>query len=107
MGEARQVMDEVTEAAFSGDATRFGDCYADDATAMTPTQASAAHIHHRGQLGRSARRTRRKPGRNRAPTRTCWRRPRSGLASWREIMGTVVAGANTAMLREPLRRRPA
>ena len=22
--------------AFSGDATRFGDCYADDATAMTP-----------------------------------------------------------------------
>jgi ketosteroid isomerase-like protein len=36
MGEARRVMDEVTEAAFSGDATRFGECYAEGATAVTP-----------------------------------------------------------------------
>jgi ketosteroid isomerase-like protein len=36
MGEARRVMDEVTEAAFSGDAARFGECYAEEVTAMTP-----------------------------------------------------------------------
>jgi steroid delta-isomerase-like uncharacterized protein len=29
-------MDEVTEAAFSGESARFGACYADDATAVTP-----------------------------------------------------------------------
>jgi ketosteroid isomerase-like protein len=36
MGEARRVMDEVTEAAFSGDASRFGACYAEGSTATTP-----------------------------------------------------------------------
>jgi ketosteroid isomerase-like protein len=36
MGQARRVMDEVTEAAFSGDANRFSECYAEDATAVTP-----------------------------------------------------------------------
>jgi ketosteroid isomerase-like protein len=36
MGEARRVMDEVTKAAFSGDPVRFGACYAEDATAVTP-----------------------------------------------------------------------
>ncbi len=36
MGEARRVMDEVTEAAFSGDASAFGKCYAENARAVTP-----------------------------------------------------------------------
>ena len=36
MGEARRIMDKVTEAAFSGDPARFGECYAEDATAITP-----------------------------------------------------------------------
>jgi ketosteroid isomerase-like protein len=36
MGQARHVMDKVTEAAFGGDANRFGECYAEDAMAVTP-----------------------------------------------------------------------
>jgi steroid delta-isomerase-like uncharacterized protein len=36
MGEARRIMDKVTEAAFSGDPARFGECYAEGATAITP-----------------------------------------------------------------------
>jgi ketosteroid isomerase-like protein len=36
MGEARDVMDRVTDAAFSGDVEALRDCYADDATAVTP-----------------------------------------------------------------------
>jgi ketosteroid isomerase-like protein len=36
MGEARRVMDNVTDAAFSGDPARFGECYTDDATVVTP-----------------------------------------------------------------------
>jgi ketosteroid isomerase-like protein len=36
MGEARDVMDRVTDAAFSGDVDALRDCYADEATAVTP-----------------------------------------------------------------------
>jgi ketosteroid isomerase-like protein len=36
MGEARAVMDRVTDAAFSGDVEALRDCYADDVTAVTP-----------------------------------------------------------------------
>ncbi len=36
MGEAREVMDRVTEAAFGGDTEALRECYADDATAVTP-----------------------------------------------------------------------
>jgi ketosteroid isomerase-like protein len=36
MGEAREVMDRVTESAFSGDIEVLRECYADDAIAVTP-----------------------------------------------------------------------
>ena len=36
MGQARRAMDEVTEAAFSGDSNRFGEFYAEGATVVTP-----------------------------------------------------------------------
>ena len=47
MGEARRVMDQVTEAAFAGNAARFGECYADDATATTP---DAGELSGRDQI---------------------------------------------------------
>jgi len=40
MGEAREVMDRVTEAAFSGDADALGRLYADDAVAETPDEGT-------------------------------------------------------------------
>jgi hypothetical protein len=36
MGEARDVMDRVTEAVFSGDGETLRECYAEDAKAVTP-----------------------------------------------------------------------
>ncbi len=36
MGEARAIMDRATEAAFSGNVEGLRECYADDATAITP-----------------------------------------------------------------------
>jgi ketosteroid isomerase-like protein len=47
MGEARTVMDRVTDAAFSGDAARFGECYAEDATAVSP---DAGEIKGRAEI---------------------------------------------------------
>ena len=38
MSEAREVMDRVTEAVFSGNAEQVRQLYADDATAVTPDQ---------------------------------------------------------------------
>jgi steroid delta-isomerase-like uncharacterized protein len=38
MGEAREVMDRVTEATTSGNLDEMRNCYADDATAVTPDQ---------------------------------------------------------------------
>lgn len=36
MGEARDLLDQMTKAVLSGDAEALGDCYADDAVAVTP-----------------------------------------------------------------------
>jgi uncharacterized protein (TIGR02246 family) len=36
MGQARDLLDRMTNAVFSGDAETLGDCYAEDAVAVTP-----------------------------------------------------------------------
>jgi ketosteroid isomerase-like protein len=36
MGEARELLDRMTKAVFSGDADALADCYAEDAMAVTP-----------------------------------------------------------------------
>src|SRR5215211_6565761 len=47
MGEARRVMDDVTEAAFSGDRAALGEIYAADASAVTP---DAGELSGRGEI---------------------------------------------------------
>ena len=51
MGEARQIMDRVTEAAFSGDSAALDESYADDANGGDPGRRRAHEAETRSSVG--------------------------------------------------------